>query len=115
MASTSKAKPAAMGNPKPLVPIFMSSKGDLPHCEKIAKELNLYGIESVLRVVSAHKTPELVLRVVDRYESMPIPKVYVCCAGRSNALSGLIDGYVRSPVLSCPPYSDTFSGSDVFS
>jgi len=93
----------------------MSSKGDQAHCERIAKELSLFGIDSTMRVVSAHKTPEMVLRIVDKYEAMSNPKVYVCCAGRSNALSGLIDGYVRSPVLSCPPYSDTFSGSDIYS
>ena len=31
------------------------------------------------------------------------------------ALSGLVDGNVASPVIACPPYSDRFSGADVFS
>jgi 5-(carboxyamino)imidazole ribonucleotide mutase/phosphoribosylaminoimidazole-succinocarboxamide synthase len=36
-------------------------------------------------------------------------------AGRSNALSGLVDGAVAAPVIACPPYSDRFGGSDIFS
>jgi 5-(carboxyamino)imidazole ribonucleotide mutase/phosphoribosylaminoimidazole-succinocarboxamide synthase len=36
-------------------------------------------------------------------------------AGRSNALSGFVDGAVDVPVLACPPHSDTFAGADLFS
>ncbi|MCB0242200.1 MAG: AIR carboxylase family protein, partial [Anaerolineae bacterium] len=43
------------------------------------------------------------------------PKVYITVAGRSNALSGLVDGTVAAPVIACPPYSDRFGGADIFS
>ena len=36
-------------------------------------------------------------------------------AGRSNALSGVLDCAVSGPVVSCPPYSSSFGGADLFS
>jgi len=41
--------------------------------------------------------------------------VYITVAGRSNALSGLIDANCIWPVIACPPYSEKFSGVDIFS
>ena len=99
----------------PLVPIIMGSKSDLTHGTAIATALHGYGIASEIRVASAHKAPEFLLNLLAEYEADPRPKVYVTVAGRSNALSGLVDGYVTSPVIACPPYSDRFGGADVFS
>ena len=36
-------------------------------------------------------------------------------AGRSNALSGFVDGAVSAPVIACPPVSEAFGGADIFS
>jgi phosphoribosylaminoimidazole carboxylase PurE protein len=41
--------------------------------------------------------------------------VYITIAGRSNALSGLVDAQVPAPVIACPPVSETFAGADIFS
>ena len=81
----------------------------------VAEALRSYGIDSEVRVASAHKAAEFLLGILANYESDPRPKVYVTIAGRSNALSGLVDGNVRAPVIACPPYSDRFGGADVFS
>lgn len=100
---------------KPLVPIIMGSRSDLDHGTAIANELSRFGIESEIRVASAHKAAAFALEVLGAYEADPRPKVYVTVAGRSNALSGLVDGAVTAPVIACPPYSDKFGGSDIFS
>jgi len=100
---------------KPFVVILMGSKADLEHCQKIAEACKGYGLETILRVASAHKTPEHVLAVLRTYEADPRPKVYITVAGRSNALSGFTDGAVSAPVIACPPPSDAFSGADVYS
>ncbi|RPI49949.1 MAG: AIR carboxylase family protein, partial [Chloroflexi bacterium] len=52
---------------------------------------------------------------LEAYEADPRPKVYVTIAGRSNALSGLVDAQVAAPVIACPPYSAKFAGGDVLS
>ncbi|CAN8077299.1 unnamed protein product [Agarophyton chilense] len=99
----------------PLVPILMGSASDATFCKKIAAALTSLGIESELRIASAHKVPNRLLGVLEHYESLQRPKVYIAVAGRSNALSGVLDCAVSSPVVSCPPYSDAFGGADVFS
>jgi 5-(carboxyamino)imidazole ribonucleotide mutase len=100
---------------KPLVVILMGSKADMDHCTKISEACKQYGLETVLRIASAHKTPEHALFVLNEYESDDRPKVYITVAGRSNALSGFTDGSVSAPVIACPPPSDSFGGADVFS
>jgi 5-(carboxyamino)imidazole ribonucleotide mutase/phosphoribosylaminoimidazole-succinocarboxamide synthase len=93
----------------------MGSKSDLGHGQAVATALTDFGIESEIRVASAHKAAAYVLDLLAAYEADPRPKVYVTIAGRSNALSGLVDGNVAAPVIACPPYSDRFGGADVFS
>lgn len=100
---------------KALVVILMGSKADLEHSEKIATACREYGLDVVLRVGSAHKTPEHVSRILREYEADPTPKVYITVAGRSNALSGFVDAAVAAPVIACPPPSEVFGGADVFS
>jgi phosphoribosylaminoimidazole carboxylase PurE protein len=100
---------------KPLVVILMGSKADLAHCEKIAEAAHSFGLETVLRVGSAHKTAAHTLHLLQEYETDSRPKVYITVAGRSNALSGFTDGAVCAPVIACPPASDSFGGADIYS
>ena len=100
---------------KPLVVILMGSRADLEHCSKISNACKGFGLETVLRIGSAHKTAEHTLAILREYEADPRPKVYITVAGRSNALSGFTDGAVTAPVIACPPASDSFGGADVYS
>lgn len=100
---------------KPLVVILMGSKADMEHSTKISDVCKQYELETVLRIASAHKTPEHALSILREYEADERPKVYITVAGRSNALSGFTDGSVSAPVIACPPPSDSFGGADVFS
>lgn len=99
----------------PLIVILMGSKADETHCRKIAEAAGRFGLESVLRVGSAHKTPEHTLELLKSYEADSRPKIYITVAGRSNALSGFTDGVVSSPVIACPPPGESFGGADIFS
>ena len=100
---------------KPLVVILMGSKADMEHCKKISDACAQFGIETVIRIASAHKTAEHALKILREYEADARPKVYITVAGRSNALSGFTDGLVSSPVIACPPSSESFGGADIFS
>jgi len=93
--------------------IIMGSKSDLSHCEKIAKVLKEFDVDYVMRIASAHKTPERVLEIIREYEEEDV--VFITVAGRSNALSGFVDANTLHPVIACPPYSDKFAGADIFS
>jgi 5-(carboxyamino)imidazole ribonucleotide mutase len=94
--------------------IIMGSKADLNWAGKIREALERFGIEGVLRVASAHKTPDRCLEIINEYSHME-DLVFITVAGRSNALSGFVDAQTDRPVLACPPYSDTFGGVDIFS
>lgn len=97
------------------VPIIMGSLKDMPTGEKVAEGLRSFGIDSEIRVASAHKAPEFLLGLLRAYEDDNRSVVYITIAGRSNALSALVDANVSSPVIACPPYSGTFGGNDIFS
>lgn len=93
--------------------IIMGSKSDLKWCRKIAENLDKLGVESILRVASAHKVPNKCYELIKDYEKQGV--VFITVAGRSNALSGFTDAQTWCPVIACPPYSDKFAGADVYS
>ncbi|HXF70872.1 MAG TPA: AIR carboxylase family protein [Thermoflexus sp.] len=100
---------------KPLVVILMGSRSDLEHGRSIARALESFGLAWEMRIASAHKVPDHLLKLLQAYEADPRPKVYITIAGRSNALSGLVDGQVHAPVIACPPIAEAFAGADIFS
>jgi len=99
----------------PQVIILMGSKGDLTHAQAISKTLKALEISYQMRVCSAHKATSRLLEILKEYEQQTEPLVYITIAGRSNALSAVIDANTRFPVIACPPYSDRFGGADIFS
>jgi phosphoribosylaminoimidazole carboxylase PurE protein len=94
--------------------IIMGSKTDLAHAQAVAKTLNMLEISYKLRICSAHKATRRLLEILAEYENAG-PLVYITIAGRSNALSAVVDANTRYPVIACPPYSDRFGGMDILS
>jgi 5-(carboxyamino)imidazole ribonucleotide mutase len=93
--------------------VLMGSERDLEFCREIAKHLRALCIDYEFRVASAHKTPQKVLQILKELENEKV--VYITVAGRSNALSAFVDANTSKPVIACPPYSEKYSGIDVFS
>src|SRR5437763_1800477 len=85
--------------------IIMGSKGDLTHAQAITKTLKTLEISYEMRVCSAHKATQRLLEILQEYEQTG-PLVYITIAGRSNALSAVVDANTRYPVIACPPYND---------
>jgi len=94
--------------------IIMGSKSDLAHAQTAAKTLKALEISYQMRVCSAHKATQRLLQLLQEYEQTG-PLVYITIAGRSNALSAVVDANTRYPVIACPPYSDRFGGMDILS
>ena len=93
--------------------ILMGSERDLEFSREIAKYLRVLSVDYEFRVASAHKTPEKVLEILREFESERI--VFITVAGRSNALSAFVDANTLKPVIACPPYTEKFSGVDIYS
>lgn len=88
-----------------LIPILLGSESDKDHAKKITDELDKFGVPYEIKVVSAHKVPELCVEYVaqtNKKENV----IYITCAGRSNGLSGVIAGSSIHPVIACPPFAD---------
>lgn len=95
--------------------LLAGSPSDDPWVDRIAKALDDLGVDSVRRIGSAHRVPEHVLSLLREYDGDPVPTVFITVAGMSDALSGLTDANVVSPVIACPPRSDEFASLDVLS
>ena len=95
--------------------ILMGSMSDRPFVEPITATLGRLGINYECRVASAHKSARYLLGLLSEYEGSGEVGAYITIAGRSNALSGMVDANVVAPVISCPPYSDMFGGADLYS
>jgi 5-(carboxyamino)imidazole ribonucleotide mutase len=93
--------------------IIMGSKSDIEWSKKITTALEKFGIESISRIASAHKVPLKCYDIIKEYEKDNV--VFITVAGRSNALSGFADAQTHCPVIACPPYSEKFAGSDIYS
>ncbi|OGG26829.1 5-(carboxyamino)imidazole ribonucleotide mutase [Candidatus Gottesmanbacteria bacterium RIFCSPLOWO2_01_FULL_39_12b] len=98
-----------------MVIIILGSKSDLNWGKEIGKHLNNFCVSYKIHIASAHKTPEHLLRILKKYESSNNPIIYICVAGRSNALGGFVDSNVVHPVINCPPYSEKYAGLDILS
>jgi 5-(carboxyamino)imidazole ribonucleotide mutase len=94
--------------------IIMGSKADLAHAQNVAKTLKVLEISYAMRVCSAHKATRRLLEILAESENVG-SLVYITIAGRSNALSAVVDANTRYPVIACPPYSDRFAGMDILS
>jgi phosphoribosylaminoimidazole carboxylase PurE protein len=103
------------GESGPRVVILLGSKSDLEFRQKIATALDRFGITHQTRIASAHRVTRYLLDMLEEYERDSQPRVYITVAGRSNALSGVVDANTRNPVIACPPYSDRFGGMDLLS
>ncbi len=85
----------------PLVGIVMGSKSDMPKMEKAAAELDERGIHHEIRVISAHREPELVADYA-RNAQMRGLRVIIAGAGLSAALPGVVAAHTQLPVIGVP-------------
>lgn len=80
------------------VQIVLGSKSDMKVAEKAVAVLKELGIPYRLSVASAHRTPELVERLVNEADA----EVFIAIAGLSAALPGVIASRTNKPVIGVP-------------
>ena len=85
----------------PLVGIIMGSKSDLPEMEKAGEVLTEKGIRFEIRVMSAHRDPEMVADYC-RNARMRGLRVIIAGAGLSAALPGVAAAHSDLPVIGVP-------------
>ncbi|MGH2843127.1 MAG: 5-(carboxyamino)imidazole ribonucleotide mutase [Solirubrobacteraceae bacterium] len=90
----------------PRVGIVMGSKSDMPAMEKAEKVLTERGIRSEIRVMSAHRDPELVADYA-KHARMRGLRVIIAGAGLAAALPGVVAAHTDLPVIGVPLTSST--------
>ncbi len=93
------------------VGIVTGSQSDLGMVKKIQAALTELGVDSELRVLSAHRSPELTVAWVKDVETRGI-EVIVACAGMANHLAGTVAAHTRLPVIGVPLASGGLGGID---
>lgn len=97
------------------VVVILGSGSDEEFAKPIWATLEKHNVAYDKRVISAHKRARELLDLLKRDEESNDRVVYITVAGRSNALSGVVDSNTRYIVIACPPYSEKFGGVDIYS
>ena len=85
----------------PRVGIVMGSKSDMAAMEAAAEELQKQGIHHEVRVMSAHRDPEVVAEYAKNAKMRGL-RVIIAGAGLSAALPGVVAAHTPLPVIGVP-------------
>jgi 5-(carboxyamino)imidazole ribonucleotide mutase len=96
---------------KPLVAIVMGSDSDWPTMKNAAQMLADFGVAYEAKVVSAHRTPDLMFQFAEQAASNGF-QVIIAGAGGAAHLPGMIAAKTTLPVLGVPVASKHLQGQD---
>ena len=98
-------------NDSPLVGVIMGSQSDWPTLEKSTQTLSQFGIPWEAKVVSAHRTPDLLYQYATTAKKRGL-KCIIAGAGGAAHLPGMTASMTTLPVLGVPVKSRTLNGVD---
>lgn len=96
---------------KPLVGIIMGSDSDLPVMSEAAKVLEEFSIPYEIKIVSAHRTPDLMYEYAKTAAKRGL-RAIIAGAGGSAHLPGMTASMTILPVIGVPVMTKTLSGVD---
>ncbi|MDO9151428.1 MAG: 5-(carboxyamino)imidazole ribonucleotide mutase [Methylotenera sp.] len=100
-----------VANNQPLVAIIMGSDSDWPVMKNAAQMLADFGVAYEAKVVSAHRTPDLMFEFAETAASKGI-QVIIAGAGGAAHLPGMVAAKTTLPVLGVPVPSKHLQGQD---
>ena len=96
---------------KPLVSIVMGSSNDWDIMQQTARALQDFGVAFDARVISAHRSPDLLFDYIKQMSSDGV-QCFIAGAGGAAHLAGVIAGKTTLPVLGVPIPSKYLKGMD---
>jgi len=96
---------------QPLVGIIMGSKSDWETLAHASQTLDALGVPHEVRVVSAHRTPDLLFEYASTAEARGL-EVIIAGAGGAAHLPGMVAAKTHLPVLGVPVESKALHGVD---
>ena len=99
-------------SPNPLVGVIMGSKSDWERCMQFTAEtLRDFDIPHECRIVSAHRTPDLMVEYAHTAAERGL-EVIIAGAGGAAHLPGMVAGHTLLPVIGVPVQSQALNGMD---
>lgn len=95
----------------PKVAVIMGSQSDWETMRHAAEVLDKFGVDHEKRIVSAHRTPDLMRDFAREAESRGI-EVIIAGAGGAAHLPGMVAAHTTIPVLGVPVESHALKGMD---
>ncbi|BBP46749.1 N5-carboxyaminoimidazole ribonucleotide mutase [Thiosulfatimonas sediminis] len=95
----------------PLVGVIMGSKSDWPTMQYAVEMLELFAVPYEVKVVSAHRTPDLMFEYAQTAEARGL-QVIIAGAGGAAHLPGMVAAKTVVPVLGVPVKSRALNGND---
>src|SRR5439155_6079370 len=99
------------GSDPPLVGILVGSASDLPVMQQCTAILERFQVPHELRVISAHRNPDLVDEYARTAEERGIVCL-ICGAGMANHLAGAVAARTALPVIGVPLSGSKLGGMD---
>ena len=93
------------------VGIVMGSDSDWPKIKDVAVALEEFGIGYEVRVMSAHRTPEIVSEYATTARKRGL-KVIIAAAGGAAHLAGVVAAHTTLPVIGLPVVTQNLGGLD---
>jgi 5-(carboxyamino)imidazole ribonucleotide mutase len=94
-----------------LVAVVMGSKSDWSIMHHASDLLREFGVQNESRIVSAHRTPDLLVEFAKQAASQGL-QVIIAGAGGAAHLPGMLAAYTHLPVLGVPIESRVLKGID---
>ncbi|XP_054800601.1 phosphoribosylaminoimidazole carboxylase, chloroplastic-like isoform X1 [Prosopis cineraria] len=95
----------------PRVGIIMGSDSDLPVMKSAAEILETYGVPHEVKIVSAHRTPEMMFSYASSAHERGI-QVIIAGAGGAAHLPGMVAALSPLPVIGVPVRASSLDGLD---
>lgn len=96
---------------QPLIAVLMGSRSDWETMEHAARTLDELNIPYEVKVVSAHRTPDLLFQFAESAHERGV-EVIIAGAGGAAHLPGMIAAKTHLPVLGVPVQSKALNGLD---
>ena len=93
------------------VAILMGSDSDFPRLKPCIQTLRDFGIEPIVRVLSAHRTPDEAANFAANARQEGV-RVMICAAGGAAHLAGVVAAHTTLPVLGIPLDNPPLGGLD---
>ncbi len=93
-----------------MICIISGSESDKPIVDKVTKVLDEHGVQYSTFVASAHRTPDLLDQIIKEQNDLGV-KAFICIAGLSAALPGVVASKTKVPVIGVP-VSSALNGLD---